>query len=48
MAKPESPCCCSSSRDMSFGLNFARDDSLNEDLATDYRSRRYGCVLRGG
>ena len=32
----------------SFGLNFACNDSLNEVLATDYRSRRYGCVLRGG
>ena len=31
-----------------FWTKLACDDSLNEGLATDYRSRRYGCVLRGG
>jgi hypothetical protein len=29
------------------GLDYLRDDSLREGLATDYRSRRHGCVLRG-
>ena len=35
-------------RGTDFGLNFACDDLLNQGLATDYRSRRHGCVLRGG
>jgi hypothetical protein len=48
MAEPESPAAAHPHAIWSFGLNFACDDSLNEVLATDYRSRRYGCVLRGG
>ena len=48
MAEPEGPVAAYPHAIWSFGLNFACDDLLNEVLATDYRSRRYGCVLRGG